>query len=331
MIARLFPDKFIIILLATLALASWMPAQGQALSLFSHVSNAAIFSLFFFHGLRLSHASVLQGVRHWRLQLAALLCVFGLSPLLGLLLWWVVNDWASPALWVGIFFLCALPSTVQSAISYTSMAGGNVAASVVIAALTNLAGVMLTPLVFSLLAHLGTDGFINLSAVGRIASLLLLPFILGQIANLWLAGWALRQKSAIALLDRGTIILTVFVTFSAAVNEGLWQQLDLGDVLWLTLIVAVLLIAALLLCWGLGALIGLNRGDRISLLFAGAHKSLATGAPMARILFPAAQAGAIIVPLLLYHQLQLILSSWLAAHLAKVRDTTPHWSDNDDV
>ncbi len=331
MIARLFPDKFIIILLATLALASWMPAQGQALSNFSHLSNAAIFSLFFFHGLRLSHASVLQGVRHWRLQLAALLCVFGLSPLLGLLLWWVVNDWASPALWVGIFFLCALPSTVQSAISYTSMAGGNVAASVVIAALTNLAGVMLTPLVFSLLAHLGTDGFINLSAVGRIASLLLLPFIVGQIANLWLAGWALRQKSTIALLDRGTIILTVFVTFSAAVNEGLWQQLDLGDVLWLTLIVAVLLIAALLLCWGLGALIGLNRGDRISLLFAGAHKSLATGAPMARILFPAAQAGAIIVPLLLYHQLQLILSSWLAAHLAKVRDTTPHWSDNDDV
>jgi solute carrier family 10 (sodium/bile acid cotransporter), member 7 len=319
-IARLFPDRFVLILLATLALASWLPARGETLALFSVASNVAIFSLFFFHGLRLSHQSVVQGVRHWRLQLAAMVCVFGLMPLLGLALWLCADEWVSPALWIGIFFLCALPSTVQSAISSTSMAGGNVAASVIIAALTNLAGVIITPLVFSVLAQLGTGSLVDASAIGRIASLLLLPFMLGQIAQIWLSKWAARQKSVIALLDRGTILFTVFVSFSAAVNEGLWQRLNLSDVLWLTLLILILLLTAFALCWGVGRLMGLNRADRISLLFAGAHKSLATGAPMARILFPAAQAGVIIVPLMLYHQLQLILSSWMAAHLAREQD-----------
>lgn len=320
MIARLFPDKFILFLLAAIALASWMPARGDMFALFTDVSNGAIFCLFFFHGLRLSHRSVAQGVRHWRLQLAAMVCIFGLMPLLGLALWGVADGWASPALWIGIFFLCALPSTVQSAISSTSMAGGNVAASVIIAALTNLAGVALTPLIFSALAHLGADGLVNASAIGRIASFLLLPFILGQIAQIWLSSWAARQKFAIALLDRGAILLTIFVSFSAAVNEGLWQRLNVADVVWLTLLVLILLLTGFALCWGVGRLIGLNRADRISLLFAGAHKSLATGAPMARILFPAAQAGVIMVPLMLYHQLQLILSSWMAAHLARGQD-----------
>jgi solute carrier family 10 (sodium/bile acid cotransporter), member 7 len=318
--ARIFPDKFIVILLAVIAVASVAPVRGQVLDHLSTLANIAIFTLFFFHGLRLSHHSVLQGVRHWRLQLGVMLCVFCIVPFLGLALWMVAGDWVDASVWVGIFFLCTLPSTVQAAISSTSIAGGNVAASVVAAALTNLAGVVLTPVLFSALGYLGGafggGGSGEFSAVGRIALLLLLPFVLGQIAHIWCSAWAERKRSVIALLDRTTIVITIYVTFCASVNDGLWQRLNLSELLLLSLLIILLMIAAFGCCWSLGRALKLERADRISLLFAGAHKSLATGAPMARILFPATQAGAIILPLMLYHQLQLILSSWMAVKFA---------------
>jgi len=219
-------------------------------------------------------------------------------------------------LWLGVLFLCALPSTVQSAIACASMARGNVAASVIAAAVTNLSGVILTPLILTALAS--TQGVaIDLSAIGRIAALLLLPFALGQIARFKLAAWAERNRGWIGRLDKMTIILTVYVAFSAAVIDGLWGRLDGMDLVRLMLVVSVLLALALGGSWALGGMIGLNREDRITLLFSGAQKSLATGAPMARILFPAAQAGMIVLPIMLYHQLQLMVSAWIAARLAR--------------
>jgi solute carrier family 10 (sodium/bile acid cotransporter), member 7 len=306
---RLIPDQFILILLATIALASFVPAQGMGLDVAKHLSNVAIFSLFFFHGLRLAHQAVWDGLKHWRLQFAVL-------PLLGLAFATVGGEWISPQLWLGVLFLCVLPSTVQAAIASSSMAGGNVAASVIAAALSNLAGVILTPLLFALLARIGGTS-VDLSTVGRIAQLLLLPFILGQFAQRWLFAWAARHKTWIGRLDRTTIVITVFVTFSIATNEGLWQKLSLPELGRLLVLIIVLLALALALAWAIGRLLGFDHADRATLLFSGAHKSLATGAPMATILFPAAQAGMIVIPLMLYHQLQLMISAVLAARLGK--------------
>jgi sodium/bile acid cotransporter 7 len=316
MFKRLIPDKFILILLATITLASLIPAHGQGLVIASHLSNIAIFSLFFFHGLRLAHQSVWDGLKHWKLQGAVMLCTFAVLPLLGLAFASVGGDWISPQLWMGVLFLCVLPSTVQAAIASSSMAGGNVAGSVIAAALSNLAGVILTPLLFALLARIGGMS-VDLSTIMRIAQLLLLPFILGQFAQRWLSAWAARHKAWIGRLDRTTIVITVFVTFSAATNEGLWQRLSLPELGRLFLLVIVLLTLALGLAWTLGRLLGFSHADRATLLFSGAHKSLATGAPMARILFPAATAGMIVIPLMLYHQLQLMISALLAARLGK--------------
>ncbi len=316
MLARLIPDKFILLLLATIGLATLIPAHGRGLAIVSVISNIAIFSLFFFHGLRLAHEAVWAGLRHWRLQLSVLAFVFGVMPLAGLATSALLPGLLSPPVWLGILFLCALPSTVQSAIAYSSVAGGNVAASVIAAALSNLAGVVLTPLVFAALAHVGGVA-IDLSTISRIAALLLLPFVLGQIARHWLAAWAERNRGWIGRLDKLTIIITVYVAFSAAVTDGLWGRLDGAEMLRLLGFVAVLLAFAMASAWGLGAVLGLPRADRITLLFSGAHKSLATGAPMARILFPAAQAGMIVIPLMIYHQLQLTVSAWIAARLAR--------------
>ncbi len=318
-LARLFPDRFIPILLATIALASLLPARGAGLALVSHIANAAIFSLFFFHGLRLERQSVWDGLKHWRLQGAVLATGYALIPLLGLLLSLLLPGVIAPELWLGILFLCALPSTVQAAIASASMAGGNIAASVVAAALSNLAGVLLTPLVFAALAHVGgvtTD----LSAIARIATLLLLPFVLGQAARGWLGAWAERNKVWIGRLDRTTILITVYTAFSAAVVQGLWHRLDARTLVALFAVVLMLLALAFGSSWLIGRLLGLNRADRITLFYSGAHKSLATGAPMARILFPAATAGLIVIPLMLYHQLQLMISAWLATRWLDNRD-----------
>ncbi len=316
MFRRFIPDRFILILLATIAVASLLPARGQGLNIVGTVSNAAIFSLFFFHGLRLPRNAVWAGLKHWRLQISVLLLVFGVLPLLGFGLSQLLPHILSPGLWLGMFFLCALPSTVQSAISYVSMAGGNVAASVIASAVSNLSGVIMTPLIFAALAHIGGDAQ-GLGAITKIASLLLLPFTLGQIARLWLAAWAERHRIWIGRMDRFTIVLTIYATFSAAVNEGLWNRLNGQDFAILTVLVLVLLGFAFGAAWGLGGLIGLAREDRITLLFSGSHKSLATGAPMARIMFSGAEAGLIIIPLMLYHQLQLFISAWLAARLSR--------------
>lgn len=316
MFARFLPDRFILMLLATIAVASLLPARGGAVPILSGLANIAIFSLFFFHGLRIAGASVVAGLRHWRLQLGVLAFVFGVMPLLGFGLVQILPGWLPADLWLGVLFLCALPSTVQSAIAASSMAGGNVAASVIAAAITNLSGVLLTPVLLTLLAQ-ASGGAVDLSAVTRIAGLLLLPFALGQMARRWWAGWAERHRAWIGRLDRATILITVYVAFGAAVVDGLWQRVSGGDMARLLALVIGLLAVALMLAWGFGRAMGLSKEDRITLLFSGAQKSLATGAPMARILFPAAQAGMIVLPIMLYHQLQLTVSAWIAARLAQ--------------
>jgi solute carrier family 10 (sodium/bile acid cotransporter), member 7 len=316
MIRRLIPDAFILLLLAVIALASGIPAKGPALDVIGGLSNVAIFSLFFFHGLRLARQAVWDGLRHWRLQIAIFAMTFGVLPLFGIGLSHLMPGFVSGELWTGILFLCVLPSTVQAAIASTSMARGNVAASVIAAAISNLSAVIVTPLLFAAIAHVaGTAG--DTSAIGRVMMLLLLPFALGQGARHWLSNWAERHRLWIGRLDRLTILITVYVAFSAAVNEGLWHRLDRASLVNLTIIIVILLGLAFATCWALGHMLGLTRQDRVTLFFSGAHKSLATGAPLARILFPAAQAGFIIIPLMLYHQLQLMISAWIAAAWSK--------------
>ena len=316
MLARLIPDRFILLLLGVIIAASVLPARGEAFSIVSIVSNIAIFTLFFFHGVRLSREAVWAGIRHWRLQLAVVAFTFAALPFAGLSLSLLMPSLLTPGLWIGVLFLCALPSTVQAAISSSSMAGGNVAASVVAAALSNIVGVVLTPLIVAGVASVSGAG-VGLGSIGKIAGLLLLPFVLGQIAHGWFGVWAERHKLWIGRMDRLTIILAVYVAFSAAVVDGLWHRLTITEFGPLLLIVCGLLAFAFTATWWMGGALGFGRADRITLLYSGSHKTLATGAPMARILFPGAEAGLIIIPLMLYHQLQLIISAWLAARLTR--------------
>jgi solute carrier family 10 (sodium/bile acid cotransporter), member 7 len=314
---RLIPDRFVLMLLGAVLLGWLLPVGGIGLDYARDASFTGIFALFFLHGLKLPRGDVAQAVKGWRLQGAMLAFTFAVMPLLG----WVVSHIAQmvlpAALAAGLLYAAILPSTVQSAISYASLARGNVAASVVGAALSNLVGILATPALFALLLGAASGVAIGGDVVVKIMTMLLLPFVLGQAAQKWLGAWAAGQKALLTYFDRAVILLAVYVAFSAAVSGGALSIVSGTSLILLAVFAAVFLALGFAGAWALGGAIGLQRGDRVSLLFAGAHKSIATGAPMAALLFPPDIAGLMILPAILYHQFQLIASAPLAARLAK--------------
>ena len=316
MISRLIPDRFVVMLLGAIVLAWVVPVHGRGLAIAQNISFISIFALFFLHGLRLPRQDVFKAVTAMKLQGAMLGFTFVAMPLVGVALGYGAGAILPAGLVAGLIYCAMLPSTVQSAISYSALGGGNVAASVVGAALSNLAGISLTPLLVALVLGASSGVALGGDVVVRIATMLLLPFALGQAVQGWLGSWALRQKAMLSFFDRLVILIAVYVAFAGAVTSGSLSLLKGGDLLVLSGLLGVLLTFAFACAWSLGGALGLNRADRVSLVFAGAHKSIATGAPMAAILFGSA-AGLILLPAILYHMAQLIVSAPIAARLAK--------------
>lgn len=316
MLARLFPDRFVLMLLGAMLIGWLLPVHGWGMAVARNVSAISIFALFFLHGLRLPRQEVMNAAKAMSLQGAMLGFTFVAMPLAGLALAKGLGWMLPTALATGIVYCAMLPSTVQSAISYSALGGGNVAASVVGAALSNLIGIILTPLLVALVLGASTGIDISGEVVVRIATMLLLPFALGQAVQHWLGNWALRQKAMLSFFDRLVILIAVYVAFAGAVSSGSLSLLESHDLLLLIGLLALLLVFAFGGAWFLGGVLDLERADRVSLIFAGAQKSIATGAPMAAILFGNA-AGLILLPAILYHMAQLIVSAPIAARLAK--------------
>lgn len=305
------PDPYIIAILMMVVLASLLPVSGQGAVWFGWLTKAAIALLFFLHGVRLPREQVIAGLVHWRLHLTVLAFTFLLFPLLGLGLL-QLPEWLLPApLAAGVLYLCLLPSTVQSSIAFTSQARGNVAAAVVAASASNLIGVILTPLLVGLFLHTTTGG-LSLKAVQDVAVQILLPFVLGQLARPWIAAWVARNAKLVSYTDRGSILLVVYGAFSAAVVGGLWQQVSALE-LTVLLAICVILLAGVLTATQLAArALKFSKEDEIVVVFCGSKKGLATGVPMASILFPAATVGFIVLPVMLFHQLQLMACAVIA-------------------
>lgn len=316
MLARLIPDRFVLLLVGAVLLGWLLPAKGRALDIAHQVSTASIFTLFFLHGLRLPRREVLDAFKSWKLQSAMLGFSFIAMPLAGLLLAKTLGWMLPSGLVTGILFCAVLPSTVQSAISYSAMAYGNVAASVVGAAVSSLVGIILTPALIALVIGAASGVSLGSDTVVRIATMLLLPFVLGQAAQAWLGDWARQRRGMLSFFDRLVILIAVYVAFSGAVASGSLSTLDLMTLAILAAVLGLLLLLAFCGAWGAGALLGLDRADKASLIFAGAHKSIVTGAPMAAILFGSG-AGLILLPTIVYHMMQLLVSAPLAARLAK--------------
>jgi len=315
---RLIPDPFLLVLIATLLLASFLPARGVFAVLVGWLANITVMLLFFFLGAKLARSAILGGITHWRMHLVILGCTFALFPVMGYTLSLLIPGFLSPALWSGVLFLAAMPSTVQSSIAFVSIAQGNVPAAIASASASQLAGVLLSPiLVGILIGGAGTGD--TLAGIGKVASLILLPFIVGHLLRPWIINWVTRYKAIIAITDRATIVIAVYSAFSAAVIEGIWGQLPPLLFVHLFLVCLLMLGVALTLTRAFARLGGFNREDEIVIVFCGTKKSMVQGVPMARVLFPGPEGGLILIPLMLFHQIQLMACAFIASHYARNR------------
>jgi solute carrier family 10 (sodium/bile acid cotransporter), member 7 len=313
-------DTFLLAVAATVALAALVPAHGEAADAVSDAAKAAIALLFFLYGTRLSPEQAWHGVRQWRLHLLVLATTFVIFPILGLAARTLVPAVLTIDLYNGLLFLCLVPSTVQSSIAFTSIARGHVSAAIVSASLSNILGVVLTPLLVVLLMKTSGVPRVDGTAVRDIMVQLLLPFAAGQLARPWLAGTVARYAALLKVVDRGSILLVVYTAFSMGVVKGIWASVDVWRLVMVAAVAAVLLALVLTTTTVIGRLARLDRGDAVVLLFCGSKKSLASGLPMALVLFPAATVGLTMLPLMLFHQIQLVVCAVIASRLARRPD-----------
>jgi len=307
-------DPYILLLLGTVGLAALLPARGTGADVASGASTAAIAFLFFLYGARLSTREALDGLKHWRLHATVLACTFVVFPLLGLAARGLVPVFLTHPLYQGLLFLTLVPSTVQSSIAFTSMARGNVPAAICAGSFSSLVGIVVTPLLAAALlgsgSGTGTGGF-SADSLVEIVLQLLVPFLAGQLLRRWIGGFVTRHKKVLGLVDRGSILLVVYTAFSEGMVQGIWHQVSPVRLAGLLVVEAVLLTVMLTLTWYGGKALGFGREDRITIQFAGSKKSLASGLPMASVLF-GAQASLAVLPLMLFHQMQLMVCAVIA-------------------
>lgn len=311
-------DPLMLKLIITVLLASFLPARGHFVDFFEWLTTAAIALLFFMHGAKLSREKIIAGGGHWRLHLWVMFSTFVLFPALGMLLvWWHPLN-LSVEIYTGFMYLTILPATVQSAIALTSLAGGNVAAAVCSASASSLLGVFVSPLLVGLLMNVHSDAVGgSLVQIGKIMLQLLVPFVIGHLSRRWIAGWVERNRGLIGKTDQASILLVVYSAFSEAVVNGIWHRVGAMTLVWIVVGSLGLLFVVLAINLAAARLFGFNRADQITILFCGSKKSLANGVPMANILFLPTAVGIIVLPLMIFHQVQLMVCSMLAQRYKK--------------
>ncbi|WP_316742223.1 bile acid:sodium symporter family protein [Streptomyces sp. MK7] len=321
--SRLPIDPYIVLLVGTVGLAALLPARGGAAHAVSGASTAAIALLFFLYGARLSTREALDGLKHWRLHVTVLACTFVVFPLLGLAARGLVPVLLTQPLYQGLLFLTLVPSTIQSSIAFTSIARGNVPAAICAGSFSSLVGIVLTPLLAA--AFLGGAGGFSAHSLVTIVLQLLVPFVAGQVLRPWIGRFVARHKKVLGLVDRGSILLVVYTAFSEGMVRGIWYQVSPARLGGLLAVEAVLLAVMLTLSWYGAKALRFGREDRIAIQFAGSKKSLASGLPMASVLF-GAHASLAVLPLMLFHQMQLMVCAVIAkrrAHDPEAREGLP--------
>ena len=315
---RIGIDNYMLMLVGMVVLGLFLPARGIAAEALRGATFWAVTLLFFLYGAKLDPASVRAGLLNWRLQGLTFGATYLLFPVLGVILAAVFGGFLGPELTLGLLFLCVLPSTVQSSIAFTSIAGGNVPAAICAASLSNLIGVALTPLLVARLLH-HDGGGISLEAIQKIALQILLPFILGQILRPWIGGFVNRHKLLTMVVDRGSILLIVYSAFGAGTVAGIWSAIPAPAMILCFAVVALLLALVMGIMVAAGRITHLPPADQAVLFFCGSTKSLASGLPIATAIFPAATVGATVLPVMIYHMTQLLICSAIAQRMARRR------------
>jgi len=314
--AKLRIDAFMLGILVSVAVAVLLPARGVAADALDWITKIAIGVLFFLYGARLAPREALAGLRHWRLHSSVLAVTYLVFPLIGLALRFLAPSILTDDLYTGVLFLCLVPSTVQSSIAFTSIARGNVAGAVVSASLSNLIGVFATPLLVMLLMDTTGNATVSPAAILAIVVQLLLPFLAGQLLRQRMT-WLPRHATVTRAVDRGSVYLIVYAAFSAGMAEHIWSGISPWALLATAAVCAGILAVVLTVTTFGSRLLGFARPDQIVAIFCGSKKSLATGLPMASVLFAGHPVGLIVLPLMVFHQIQLFTCAVLAQRYAR--------------
>ena len=322
MLKLLAIDRFTLLLVLMVVLASIVPISGQAAEIFAVITTIAIAILFFLHGAKLSREAVVQGMMDWKLHGLVFSFTFILFPILGLLAKPILLPLLGQQLYWGFLFLCFLPSTVQSSIAFTSIANGNVASAVCSASFSNIIGMFITPILVSFfILGQSEHGFDPTASIIKITLLLLVPFILGQILRPYVYPKMQKKPSIVKAFDQGSILMVVYGAFSGAVVAGLWHQIEGQTLLILILACSVLLTMVMLLALYIPKWLGFKQADQVAIFFCGSKKTLASGVPMAQILFIGQPLGMIVLPIMIFHQIQLMVCGMIANRWSKQSTT----------
>ncbi|MDI1300564.1 MAG: bile acid:sodium symporter [bacterium] len=322
----LLNDWFLRGMITAVIIASFFPDIGKSGGMLhiDHFLNAGVALVFFLHGMGIPTGQLRAGLKNWRLHIVVQLFTFVLFPLLFIVFRFTLGHWLPPMLLLGFFYLCVLPSTITSSVAMTGLARGNVPAAIFNATLSSLIGIVLTPLLVSLMATTSGAALPFGQAVTSIATLLLLPFVLGQLLHPVLGKWLARHKKTTSLMDRSIILLLVFSSFCDSVAAGLWSNYGVSILLLTLAGAASILTVVLFLTWQTARALKFTTEDEIVAVFCGSKKTLAAGIPMAKVLFGAHPGlGLIVLPVMFYHQLQLIACSALAQRYARRPDILP--------
>ncbi|AMV38266.1 bile acid:sodium symporter family protein [Planctomyces sp. SH-PL62] len=319
-------DWFLPGMLLSVALAFAFPGPGASGGWLHPelLTKAGVALIFFLHGVALSFGALKAGAFQWRLHLLVQAATFGLFPILGLILLKVAGGVTSPSIHLGFFYLCALPSTVSSSVAMTAAAKGNVPAAVFNATLSSLIGVAATPALMAW--YMGSSGAGTQPLDGVILDLLLwlvLPLVVGQLSRRWLAEWAWRNKTTIDVVDKVTILILAYTSFCDSVAMNVWGGHGV-DAAW-TFVGALILFYLVMGAVGAACdLLGFPAEDRIAAVFCGSKKTLASGVPMAQIMFgESPMLGLILLPIMVYHPMQLLICGVLADRWGRRPATTP--------
>jgi sodium/bile acid cotransporter 7 len=317
---KLKPDWFLLGMIGATALAWAFPEPGASGG-WMHpelVTKGGVALIFFLHGLLLSFAALRAGVLNWRLHLLVQSCTYLLFPLIGLVLVALFRGRLAPELVLGLFYLCALPSTVSSSVAMTATALGNVAGAVFNATLSSLIGIVLTPLWVTVVMKTSGDAPPLWPVILDLLKWLVLPLAVGQALRPLLGAWAQRYKSRLGLVDKSTILLLVYTSFCDSFQQGVWTGRGPGQLILLSVICAILFAIVMFATAGAARGLGFCREDRIAAIFCGSKKTLASGVPMAHLMFGAHPGiGLILLPIMIYHPLQLVVCGVLAQRWGK--------------
>lgn len=312
---------FIILLLLSIVGAWLAPEFGMPNEWFSpsEVAGWGVSVIFFFYGLKLSPEKLRAGLSNIKLHSLIQLSTFVLFPLLVLGVMYLVPDWRTNYyLWLGVYFVATLPSTVSSSVVMVSIARGNIPAAIFNASISSLIGVALTPALMSFFISAQTGGNTLSDIVLKLILQVVVPVGAGIFLNRYWGSFADRHKVLLSRFDQGVIIAIVYTAFCEGFSSGIFESVSTVELVVLTLGLTALFVAVYGIVYALCNWLKFNREDRITALFCSSKKSLVHGTVMSRVIVAdPSMVSIILLPIMIYHAMQLIVVSGIAKRLGK--------------